>query len=82
MMNQKGNLGFTNPYQTLSNAHNLGLLDRGSEKGMFTINTVGENLVAMTLPDGSSGAKPGKKRPGKKAGGERSAKKTAKVRSK
>jgi hypothetical protein len=41
---------FTNPLQTLNNAHKLGLLDRGSEKGTFTINSVGENLVAMTLP--------------------------------
>jgi hypothetical protein len=26
------------------------LLDRGSEKATFTLNSVGENLVAMTLP--------------------------------
>jgi hypothetical protein len=44
------------PRITLNNAKKLGLLDSGSEKGRFTINTVGENLVAMTLPgqvDGS-----------------------------
>lgn len=38
------------PGQTLRNAVGLGLLDKGSERGTFTINTVGENLVAMTLP--------------------------------
>jgi hypothetical protein len=70
---------FKYPYQTLSNAHKLGLLDRGSEKGMFTINTVGENLVAMTLPDGTSTAKPPRKRPNR-AAGKRPAKKSAKVR--
>jgi len=41
---------FKNPRVTLNNAKNLGLLDSGSEAGKFTINTVGENLVAMTLP--------------------------------
>ncbi len=42
---------FKNPRTTLNNAKNLGLLDSGSEAGMFAINTVGENLVAMTLPN-------------------------------
>lgn len=41
---------FKKPLQTLNNAKLLGLLDSGSEPGKFTINTVGENLVAMTLP--------------------------------
>ncbi len=49
---------FGNPLATLNNAHKLGLLDRGAEKGTFTINSVGENLVAMTLPgNGSMGSK-------------------------
>jgi hypothetical protein len=56
---------FTNPFTTLSNAHKLGLLDKGAEKATFCINSVGENLVAMTLPDGTAGSKAGKK---KKAG--------------
>ena len=52
-----------NPYQTLVNAHTLGLLDKGSEKATFVLNTVGENLVAMTLPgDGKAAPKPGKPR--------------------
>ena len=53
---------FTNPLTTLANAHRLGLLDKGSEKATFTINSVGENLVAMTLPDGSAVTKAGKKK--------------------
>jgi len=42
------------PLMTLNNARNLGLLDSAG-RGLFTINSVGENLVAMTLP-----AAPGK----------------------
>ncbi len=37
------------PGQTLINAHSVGLLDK-SERGFYSISTVGENLVAMTLP--------------------------------
>ncbi len=59
------------PDQTLRNAHMLGLLDKGDEVGTFCINTVGENLVAMTLPgDGSTPPKRGKKPPAKRAGKE------------
>src|SRR5205823_4680019 len=43
----------TQPYMTLANAFNAGLLDR-PEKGVFSINAVGENLVAMTLPTDSA----------------------------
>jgi len=50
-----------NPGQTLRNAHKLGMLDKGEEPSTFSINTVGENLVAMTLPgDGSNGRSAGK----------------------
>jgi hypothetical protein len=42
------------PEMTLNNAYMAGLLDR-PEKGQYTINSVGENLVTMTLPgDGST----------------------------
>jgi hypothetical protein len=41
---------FKYPLTTLNNAKNLGLLDSGSKRGQFAINSVGENLVAMTLP--------------------------------
>jgi hypothetical protein len=54
-----------NPYQTLNNAFHLGLLDR-PEKGTFSINSVGENLVAMALPGEASVPNP-KKRIAKKA---------------
>jgi hypothetical protein len=57
-----------NPYQTLVNAHTLGLLDKGAEKATFAINTVGENLIAMTLPgEGKAVGKPGKARKADKA---------------
>jgi hypothetical protein len=49
-----GRTRLKNPGQTLQNAHKLGLLDRVS-RGTFTINSVGENLVAMTLPGDPSG---------------------------
>jgi hypothetical protein len=40
------------PAQTLRNAVSRGYLDR-AERGQYSVNTVGENLVAMTLPGGS-----------------------------
>jgi hypothetical protein len=52
-----------NPRVTLNNAKNLGYLD-GNAPGGFSVNSVGENLVAMTLPgapDGSGNAKKSKK---------------------
>ena len=57
------------PSMTLNNAKNVGLIDRGSESGRYTINTVGENLVAMTLPDQGAASvknKKSKKSPRKK----------------
>jgi hypothetical protein len=39
--------------QTMVNAHNQGLLDRAEARGSYSINTVGENLVALTLPPGT-----------------------------
>jgi hypothetical protein len=48
------------PLKTLNNAHGVGLLDRGQERGTFVLSTVGENLVAMTLP-GTQEAHTGKK---------------------
>jgi hypothetical protein len=59
-----------NPLKTLQNAHQLGMLDKGSERATFTINSVGENLVAMALPgDGANNAKARKpaQKPGKSA---------------
>lgn len=45
------------PLATLNNAKTLGYLD-SPERGQFCINSVGENLVAMTLP----GAEPARSR--------------------
>ncbi len=75
---------FGNPLQTLSNAHILGLLDKGSEKATYTINSVGENLVAMTLPgDGKTSSRlQAKKRAPKKfskSAAKKAAKKTKKA---
>ncbi len=46
------------PGQTLVHAHHVGLLDQ-VERGQYAINTVGENLVAMTLP-AEAGGQPAK----------------------
>jgi hypothetical protein len=54
------------PGQTMLNAHNLGYLDKGSTKGLYRINSVGENLVAMVLPNGTSGEASGKRKNKKK----------------
>jgi hypothetical protein len=62
---------FHDPLNTLNNAVKGGLLDRAAP-GSFRINTVGENLVAMTLPvEGSEKPRP-------RAGRPRAAKKVAK----
>ena len=56
-----------NPAQTLRNAHTLGMLDKAADPGHFSVNTVGENLVAMTLPgDRTSGDKSEKRSKKKK----------------
>jgi hypothetical protein len=44
---------FKNALTTLNNAVALGYFDRGG-KGEFKLNAVGENLVAMTLPNAGS----------------------------
>ncbi len=58
-----------NPGTTLRNSHYAGLLDK-IDRGSYTINSVGENLVAMTLPgaisDDSSKRKTKKKTTKKK----------------
>ena len=54
------------PGQTLRNAVNLGLLDK-SGRGTFTLNSVGENLVAMTLPHGAGASERPNRRAKKKA---------------
>lgn len=54
-----------NPRMTLNNAKKLGYLD-SSARGQFSINSVGENLVAMTLPgDGTDPARRPKRKKAK-----------------
>ncbi len=47
----------TDPNKTLHNAAQRGYLDKGSGKGAFRINPVGENLVAMAMPGGAGDGK-------------------------
>lgn len=54
---------FQKPSQTLVNAHATGLLDKGNDRGFYSVSTVGENLVAVTLP---SSANPARSRPSTK----------------
>jgi hypothetical protein len=53
------------PRATLNNAKAMGYLDSGSP-GEFLINSVGENLVAMTLPGGVDTPSPRKRAGAKK----------------
>lgn len=62
-----GRAVLTNPTQTLHNATRLGYLDKGTERGTFRVNTVGENLVAMAMP-GENADAASRKRPGRKTG--------------
>jgi hypothetical protein len=54
-----------NPRATLNNAKAQGYLDSDSP-GVFSINAVGENLVAMTLPGASEAAGKGARKTAKK----------------
>jgi hypothetical protein len=53
------------PKATLNNAVASGFLDR-AERGAFRVNTVGENLVAMTLPGGGKERAPRRRRGSRK----------------
>lgn len=64
------------PIATLHNAVRHGYLDKGKERGMFRLNAVGENLVAMALPAGN--AELPQKRRAIKRGSGRSKPRTAK----
>lgn len=70
-----GRKRLANPRVTLNNAKAAGYLD-SSSPGEFTINSVGENLVAMTLPGGTESPTKKKKQAKKPA----KAKSTAKRR--
>ena len=49
-------VGFKDPNTTLNNGVKQGYFDRAN-RGAFTLNAVGENLVAMALPGGEMSKK-------------------------
>jgi hypothetical protein len=55
-----GRTRLANPKNTLNNSKNQGYLNNAA-RGEYSINTVGENLVAMTLPGGAEASSKGKK---------------------
>lgn len=70
---------FAQPAMTLTNAKNQGYLDQAG-RGAYSVNSVGENLVAMTLPSTNETSLASKRPAKKKANGKRNAsakKKTA-----
>lgn len=64
------------PAKTLANATSMGYLDK-VERGIFKINTVGENLVAITLPGDGRDSAVVRRPPAKKKKPAKSAKKAA-----
>ncbi len=72
-----GRKRLTNPLATLNNAKNSGYLNSSAPRE-FEISTVGENLVAMTLPSGDGDTKQKKKTAKKKTKKKTAKKKTAK----
>ncbi|MHB8471721.1 MAG: hypothetical protein ACYDC8_02490 [Gammaproteobacteria bacterium] len=69
---QLGRERLQNPGQTLRNACYNGLLDKAGDRGAYKINTVGENLVAVTLPGGSAGVSQVSKKSKRKGAGKKS----------
>lgn len=69
---QLGRERLQNPGQTLRNACYNGLLDKASDRGSFKINTVGENLVAVTLPSESAVSPSAKKKVPRKSASKKS----------
>jgi len=65
--------GLTNPGQTLINAYSAGLLDKTPERGEYKLNTVGESLVAVILPDGEASTSKTVRRTKKPATGKKKA---------
>lgn len=65
-----------NPSQSLINAFTAGYIDKAGERGKYRLNSVGENLVAMVLPETDTAGVAAAKRPGKRrASGKQSASK-------
>jgi hypothetical protein len=61
-----GRKRLSNPLGTLNNSKKLGYLD-ATVRGQFGINSVGENLVAMTLPGGGETPRQARKKSAKKS---------------
>lgn len=61
------------PEQVLVNTYHAGLLDKAGSAGQYRLNSVGENLVAMVLPEQSAATKSSTRKPkaasGKRGGG-------------
>lgn len=68
------------PEQVLVNTYHAGLLDKAGSAGQYRLNSVGENLVAMVLPEQSTSGKPLPRKP-KGKGSKRGVEKKAKGRS-
>lgn len=68
---QLGRERLQNPGQTLRNACYNGLLDKAGDRGAYKINTVGENLVAVTLPGDIGGTVPLNKKSTRKSVGKK-----------
>ena len=54
------------PEQVLVDAYHAGLLDRGGSAGQYRLNSVGENLVAMVLPEQGASSAPSHRKSTKK----------------
>lgn len=67
-----GRQRFAHPVMTLNNAKNQGYLDLAS-RGAYRVNSVGENLVAMTLPNAGEGQMKGKRAVKKRSSNKRAA---------
>lgn len=76
-----GRARLSSPNATLNNAKQSGYLN-SSTPGEFEISTVGENLVAMTLPNTSATKTKSKKAKSKKTNRKKGPKKTSKKKSK
>jgi hypothetical protein len=68
------------PEQVLVNTYHAGLLDKAGPSGQYKLNSVGENLVAMVLPEQNTPGNPAIQK-SKRSGGKKIAGKKAKRRS-
>ena len=57
------------PEQVLVNTYHAGLLDKAGTAGQYRLNSVGENLVAMVLPEQQTSSTPTPRKPSVRKGG-------------